>query len=247
MPLKSLALLVGLLLGVTVPARAATLNDVVRTLERPFQAAAPAGVRINDYRADFAQEARIAALDRVQRAKGQVSVRFDHRRAGQEPTVLFHWEYREPSPQELVSDGTTLWVYLPENNQVIVSAVDRAATPRENDPMAFLTGLGNLSRDFQIGFATPERDERGNYLLELRPRVASALLERMLVTVSRAAVETPGRGLTFPIVATTVVDPSGNSTRIEFSAVRVNSNIPAGHFSFTPPPGTDVVRPGDRP
>ena len=90
MSLKSLVLLVVSLLSVAVPARAATLTEVVRALETPFQAAAPAGVRIDDYRADFAQEARIAALDRVQRAKGRVSVRFEHRRPGQNPIILFH-------------------------------------------------------------------------------------------------------------------------------------------------------------
>jgi outer membrane lipoprotein carrier protein len=225
------------------PAWAATLNEVVRALERPFQAATPAGARVEDYRADFAQEARIASLDRVQQARGQVSVRFDRRRSTAEPTVQFHWEYAAPSRQELISDGRTLWVYLPENNQVIVSAIDGAAA-RENDPMAFLTGLGNLSRDFQVGFAAPERDDRGNYVLELRPRRTTALLERMVITVSRAAVEAsaPG-GLVFPIISTAVYDANGNSTLIVFDRVRVNGGIPPAQFSFTPPAGVEVVRP----
>jgi len=222
---------------------AATLSEVVRALERPFQAATPAGARIEDYRAEFAQEARIASLDRVQQARGQVSVRFDRRGAAAEPTVQFHWEYAAPSRQELVSDGRTLWVYLPENNQVIISAIDQA-TPRENDPMAFLTGLGNLSRNFQVGFAVPQRDDQGNYLLELRPRRATALLERMVVTVSSLAVEAPARGgLIFPIVSTAVYDANGNSTLIAFDQVRVNQGTRPGQFRFNPPAGVEVVRP----
>jgi len=243
--LPTLVLAVLLMTGAAAPAApAAALNDVLRALERPFQTATPAGARINDYRADFAQEARIASLDRVQRARGRVSVRFDHRRAGQEPVVQFHWQYTEPSPQQLISDGKTLWVYLPENNQVIISKLDPATTPRENDPMAFLTGLGNLTRDFEVSFAAPERDNQGNYRLELRPRLPSALLERMVITVTRTAVESPRSGAVFPIQSTTVYDQHGNSTSIEFAAVRVNQGLPQGEFSFTPPAGVEVVRPG---
>jgi outer membrane lipoprotein carrier protein len=226
---------------------AAPLNDVVRVLERPFQAATPAGTRIDDYRADFSQEARIASLDRVQQAKGHLSVRFDYHRDTLDPTVLFHWEYAEPSRQELISDGTTLWVYLPENNQVIVSELQRSAVPRESNPMALLTGLGNLSRDFQVGFAVPERDAAGNYRLELRPRQPSLLLERMVIAVSRTAVETPARGAqVFPILSTAVYDPNGNSTLIVFDKVHVNQGIPLGQFTFTPPAGVEVVQPGER-
>jgi len=243
--LPALMLAALLLTGTSVPtALAATLTDVVRAVERPFQTATPAGARINDYRADFAQEARIASLDRVQRARGRVSVNFHRRRAGQEPVVQFHWEYTEPSPQRLISDGKTLWVYLPENNQVIISSSDAATTPRENDPMAFLTGLGNLARDFEVGFAVPERDSQGHYRLELRPRLPSALLERMVITVTRAAVEAPRSGVVFPIQSTMVYDQQGNSTLIEFTAVRVNRGLPRGEFSFTPPAGVEVVRPG---
>jgi outer membrane lipoprotein carrier protein len=225
------------------PAVAATLADVVRVLERPFQAATPAGGRVEDYRADFTQEARIASLDRTQQARGRVSVRFDYRRAAPEPIVMFHWEYSEPSRQELICDGKTLWVYLPENNQVIQSELD-AMPSGENNPMTFLTGLGNLSRDFQVSFAEPARDSADNYVLELRPRRATPLLERMRIVVRRAAVETPGGSvLQFPILSTAVFDPSGNSTLIVFDKVRINQRIPADQFSFIPPAGAEVVRP----
>ena len=28
------------------------------------------------------------------------------------------WDYKSPAPQQIVSDGTSLWVYTPELNQV---------------------------------------------------------------------------------------------------------------------------------
>jgi outer membrane lipoprotein carrier protein len=238
----------GLLLALSAPpAKAATLSDVVRTLERPFQAATPAGTRIDDYRADFAQEARIASLDRVQHARGQLSVRFEYRRSAPEPTVMFRWEYAEPTPQELVSDGKSLWVYLPENNQVIQSDLGMVSKSGESNPMTFLTGLGNLSRDFQVSFAVPDRDSSGNYVLDLRPRHTTALLNRMVIVVDQKALEPAARiALIFPILSTTVYDSSNNSTTIKFSNLRVNPGISPGTFRFTPPTGVEVVRPNGK-
>lgn len=290
--LLSILVLLPALLLAALPARAVGLRDVIDALESPFQQR-----RIKDYSADFFQESRIASLDRLQRARGRVSVRFDSNRQRNDrvPLVMFHWEYEEPTRQEIISDGKTLWVYLPENNQVIQSDIEMVSQARENDPMTFLTGLGNLSRDFLISWAEPNRDPKGNYVLALRPRRTTALIGSMIIVVDRDAVEVPatltGReeagtaadrarlesrrsesrqerpsetptpdeffgkntgdsrtypsrgGLIFPILATTVTDPNGNSTTIEFSDVRVNRNIPAGQFRFTLPPGVEVVRP----
>lgn len=179
-----------LLLG-ALPAGAAGLRDVVRALEVPFQAATPAGERIQDYSAEFFQQSQLAALDRTQRARGRVAVRFDYRRGDQVPVVMFDWQYEEPTRQQIVTDGKTLWVYLPENNQVIQSDVELASRAGESDPMTFLTGLGQLSRDFQITFAEPNQDNVGNYVLDLRPRRSSALFNRMVIVVDRNALAGP--------------------------------------------------------
>jgi outer membrane lipoprotein carrier protein len=286
---------IGLLLALwALPVHAAGLREVIGALESPFKASTPAEQQIKDYTADFFQESRIASLDRLQRARGQVSVRFEYQRnrSDQVPVVMFHWEYQEPTTQELISDGKTLWVYLPENNQVIQSDVEMVSRARENDPMTFLTGLGNLSRDFLINWAEPNRDADGNYVLDLKPRRTTALLNRMVIVVDRAAVDVssedaaapspmpsmeppvrPSRrtdprstepsqppkrssqfdtyfqgrgrpgGLIFPILSTTVYDPNGNSTTIEFSELRVNLGLSAGEFNFIRPPGVEVVRP----
>ena len=36
------------------------------------------------------------------------------------------WEYTQPTPQEIVSDGKTLWVYTPALNQVNVAPAPEA-------------------------------------------------------------------------------------------------------------------------
>ncbi len=228
------------------------LREVVQALESPFRSDAEmargtAGSAIVDFEADFFQEARIASLDRTQRGSGRVWVKFDRVRSDRVPRTMFRWEYSQPTRQEFVSDGRTLWVYLPENNQVIQSDVEFSTEARANDPMTFLTGLGNLSRDFLITWASPNQDVQGNYVLDLRPRRGSPMIQRLLIVVDREAVLELSRRATtgdlFPILSSTVYDPSGNSTTIEFSNVRVNRGMTGSFFQFMIPAGVEVVRP----
>lgn len=221
------------------------LSTVVKALEAPFQPGAGAAA-ISDFQADFFQQSRLASLDRLQRGRGQVVVKFDRSRAGRVPTAKFRWDYDQPTEQEIVSDGRTMWVYLPENRQVIRSEIDQVGQARPDDPITFLTGLGNLSRDFLITWAEPNRDPQGNWILELRPRRPSPLIQKLLVVVDKDALGgRKGRDV-FPIRSTNVIDPSGNSTIIEFANVRVNRGVPDSRFDFILPAGVEVIRPTGR-
>lgn len=223
------------------------LNDVIRTLENPFKADAPMSEAISDFSADFFQESHLASLDQSQRGRGQVSVKFAPGNAGRVPRTYFRWLYQVPNEQEIVSDGSTLWVYQPENRQVIQSDISAISRANSGDPMTFLTGLGNLSRDFVIGFAMPNQDAAGNYVLDLRPRKTSSLIRQLFIVVDRDAVFARQRGQAdpdlFPMLSTTVIDPSDNKTIIEFSNIRVNRGLTEFEFRFIMPPGVEVIRP----
>jgi outer membrane lipoprotein carrier protein len=223
------------------------MSEVIRALEDPFKTEAPADSAIADFEADFFQESRIASLDRLQRGRGRVMVKFDRTRGDRVPQAMFRWEYDQPTTQEIVSDGETIWVYLPENRQVIQSDLELEGQARPDDPVTFLTGLGNLSRDFLIGWAQPNQDIEGNYILELRPRRSSPLIQRLLLVVNRDSVVPATRperlGDVFPLLSSTVFDPSGNTTTIEFSGVRVNRGIPDSTFRFILPAGVEVIHP----
>jgi len=228
------------------------LSDVIKTLETPFQidAVRPRGTAnsaIVDFEADFFQESRLESLDRLQRGRGRVAVLFDRTLTDRVPLTMFAWEYDQPTTQEIVSDGKTLWVYLPENAQVIQSEIDFTSRERSDDPATFLTGLGNLSRDFLITWAEPNQDVAGNYVLSLRPRRTSAMIQQMEIVVDRNAVFAYTRdgvtGNILPIRSSTVVDPNGNRTTIEFSNVRVNRGLSPSRFRFILPAGVEVLRP----
>ncbi len=246
-----LLLLFMLLPGISFAANI-SLNDVIDALQNPFKAdvVKARGTEksgIFDFQGDFFQQSQIAAIERVQRGRGYVSFRFDYRGESAVPLAMFRWEYQEPTRQEVVSNAKTMWVYLPENRQVILSDVQMVTQQRADNPMTFLTGLGNLSRDFSVRWAMPDHDQEGNYILELKPRRISSLIQSLQIIVDRRAVldfvEKNQVGNYFPILATTVVDPANNSTTIEFSDVRFNQGLSAGFFEFIRPAGVEVVRP----
>lgn len=230
-----------------------SLSDVIRTLETPFQTSgAGKNGLIEDFQAEFFQESQIASLDRVQRGEGNVSFRFVIHSRDQVPQAMFRWEYRRPSIQEIVSDGRTLWVYIPENRQVIESDLTDVSLRQSDNPVTFLSGLGNLSRDFNIRWGAPNSDRDGNYILELQPRRSSQMIQALQIVVDREAVidyqQNQQTGRLFPILATRVTDPNGNLTSIEFRDIRVNRNLSERFFAFRTPAGVEVVRPsGDQP
>jgi len=242
-------LLLGIILGLLFPALASAANvgmrDVINALEVPFQGAG-AG-QVHDVRADFFQESRIAALDRVQRGSGKVSFRFEPGDDRNAPLAMFNWQYSEPNDQEVVSDGRTMWVYLPQSRQVIESDLTLINQGGGSaNPVTFLAGLGNLSHDFLITYANPNNDSAGNYILELRPKQSSPLIRNLLIVVDRNAViaqATASDRAYFPILSTTVTDPNDNQTIIEFRNIRVNRGLSRADFRFLQPPGVEVVKP----
>jgi outer membrane lipoprotein carrier protein len=217
------------------------LEDVVNALETPFKSSLQS--TIVDFQADFLQRSHIVSLDQVQMGQGKVAVKFDRTPEKDVPLTLFRWDYDQPTKQEVVSDGRTMWVYIPENRQVIQSGIDIS---QSDDPLVFLRRLGNLSEDFTISWAEPNKDNEGNYILELKPKRPSSFIHSLVIVVQRHALSGSGqrgKAPVFPICSTTIYDPSDNRTIIEFTNVTINQGLPDSYFRFIIPTGVEVLRP----
>lgn len=237
------SLLLALLLPVPGLAAEVELAEVVRAVESPFKPGAVHAVR--DVSAGFSQESHIAAFDRTQRGRGEVLFKFDPGGGGRAPLVMFNWQYREPTRQQVVSDGHSLWVYLPDNSQVIQSDIREVNAASAANPITFLSGLGNLSRDFKIAWGEPRVDGQGHYVIRLQPVQESPLIREVILLVDREALRAQPLRAVFPIRASIVIDPSGNRTMIEFDQLRLNRGLGAREFRFKIPAGVEVVRPGE--
>ena len=219
-----------------LPALSATvsLKNVVSALEKGY-----AGLQ--DVQADFSQKTTITAVNREQKGTGEVLLK---RPAS--ATAMFRFNYAKPK-QQIVSNGKQVWFYLPENKQVMFSSVADMFKGGNSIALSYLTGLGNISRDFTVAFAKESQDKQGNYQLELIPKNASPVLVKLQLTVSsEAVVQLMAEGNVkdiFPVVSSVVHDASGNQTRIDYSRVRVNKGLDNGKFNFKIPEGVEVIKP----
>ncbi len=226
------------------------LNAVIATLETPFKDQTKSSERIHDFSAEFFQESHIASIGRTQHGQGTVHFKFVAVVTQKAPLAKFLWKYRKPSIQEIISDGQTMWVYLLENRQVIESDISQINAQQGENPVTFLSGLGNLSRDFSINWGSPRIVESGDYLLHLEPRKESQLIQQIEVIVSESAVnqwlKQHKTGDIFPILSTLVTDPNGNRTLIEFRDLKLNQQLADQLFSFERPAGVELVDPGEQ-
>jgi len=214
--------------------KAASLKDVVAALEKGY-----AGLQ--DVHADFSQRTFVAGVGREQKGNGEV---FLKRPASS--GAMFRFDYARPK-QQIVSNGKQVWFYLPENRQVMVMTVADMFKGGNAIALSYLTGLGHVSRDFDVSYAKEQRDKNGDYQLELIPKKPTPVLAKLQLTVSAEAVERFLRQgnvqNTFPVQASVVHDAVGNQTRIDYSHVRVNKGIDNHKFSFKVPAGVEVIKP----
>ena len=211
--------------------QAAELADVVSTVEQGYQ-------QLTDLQATFKQKTTIAAIGRSEKGGGELLLRRAKGGAAQ-----FRFDYTKPA-QQIVSDGKTLWYYVPEAKQVMVSDMATFFTGGNSLALTYLTGMGHLSRDFNA--KSGGKDKQGNHLLELTPKKPSPVLAKLQLTVAAAAVDQFSADKTartpFPLLASVVTDGAGNRTEINYSNVKVNRGLSIDRFKFKVPTGVAVVK-----
>jgi outer membrane lipoprotein carrier protein len=193
------------------------------SLEAAVGALEQAQRRVTDLKAPFRQAAHNKALNQTIDARGTLYLKKPGR---------LRWEYQTPTPQEIVSDGTRLWIYTPELKQVNVSAAPAALAGPAG---SFLQGLGQVREHFQARFLNPAQptDADGLVVLDLTPKQPQPLLARLIVSVD------PRSWLVRQAV---VHDELGNTVTVRFGETVVNSGLSDSLFVFVPPPGVAVVQ-----
>lgn len=234
MRIISLLLAVLLTTAGSSPASEPALKEVVATLEAGY-------ADLRDLQAAFSQSTTLVGIPKAQKGHGELALRRPSGSAAQ-----FRFDYAVPK-QQIISNGKQVWFYQPDSRQVIVSSMDGMFKGKNSIAMAYLTGLGDVSKDFTAALAKEPKDKKGNFLLELTPLKPSPMLAKLRLTIDAAAVEryrTSGKLTdTFPILVSVVIDSSGNTTRIEYSKTRINSGLGPAKFNFKVPEGTEIIKP----
>jgi outer membrane lipoprotein carrier protein len=136
----------------------------------------------------------------------------------------FRWDYLKPYEQTIVGDGTRLWIYDKDLNQVTVRKLDLALGA---SPAALLAGSNDLERDYKL---TNLGMEKGLDWLEALPKNRDSMFERVRMGFGKSGLE-----------AMELRDQFGQVTVITFADVERNPRLGADVFRFTPPKGADVI------
>ncbi len=166
-------------------------------------------------KARFAQMVLDKNLKQLQQAQGVMQFS----RPGK-----FRWDYTKPYEQVIVGDGTRLWIYDKDLNQVTVRKLDGALGA---SPAALLSGSNDLERDYKL---TNLGMDKGLDWLEAIPKNRDTVFERVRMGFGKSGLE-----------AMELRDQFGQVTVITFADVERNPRIAADVFRFTPPKGADVI------
>ena len=140
----------------------------------------------------------------------------------------FRWDTLKPYQQTIVADGSRVWLYDPELEQVTVRV---QSTEEAHSPLTVLTDVKQLDKNFKVA-------EQGSHDGLLWLRLTSTAKDPQF---DHADLGFDANGL----ARMTFRDQLGSTTDIRFSDWQRNADIPPAMFNFVPPKGVDVI--GDAP
>jgi outer membrane lipoprotein carrier protein len=208
-----------LLIGPTAVSRAVgaataglPLDQLVQNVEERYE--------VPGFTADFHQVSTIKAMEITDEATGKMYVR----RPG-----MMRWEYENPERQIIVANGRQLWIYRPEDNQVMVGAAPKFFG--DGKGAGFLADIKVLRRKFDISLL--ENPDPATYALKLSPIEDTLDVSEIHLYVAKS---------TFVIQRVVTFNPYGDETSIDLINSRFDRIPDLGLFEFSIPEGTDVLK-----
>jgi len=214
--LRFLGVLV-LALVADLAAQTPTADMVARDLQRKYD-------KVTDFSADFIHSYRGGVLKQQATERGTLLVK--------KPGKM-RWEYTAPEKKLFVSDGHKIYSYIPQDKQVIVGTMPR--DEHAPTPALFLTGKGDLTRDFTAAFDKVAEAPAGSIALKLTPKRREPEYESLTLVLD------PNTLILRMLIT---VDAQGGRSAFTFSNLKENVRIADNQFVFKMPPNVVVTHGG---
>ena len=206
-----------MVLSATVSAQstpAPTADALARDLQRKYD-------RVVDFSADFVHAYRGGVLKQQATERGKLLVK--------KPGKM-RWEYTAPERKLFVSDGRKIYSYIPQDKQVIVGTMPK--DEQAPTPALFLTGKGDITRDFTATFDKLSDAPAGSIALKLTPKRKEPEYESLTLVVEP-------KTLNLQMLVT--IDAQGGRSAFTFSNLKENVGLADNQFVFQMPRNVDVV------
>ncbi len=171
-----------------------------------------------NFSADFHQESTLSAMDISDTAGGEAW--FSH-------PGRMRWEYRFPDRHVIVTDGETLWIHRPEENQVVKG--DAVKYFGDGKGAGFLSNFSLITEAFDVRLAD---ETQTRWRLELVPRERHYELSAIYLEVNKETTE---------IEQVVTENEYGDTTTISFKNLHFSADMDPSLFEFKIPEGTDVI------
>ena len=171
---------------------------------------------LETFSAGFAQSVLSEQGETLETSTGMVYLR----RPG-----MFRWSYRQPYAQEIITDGTTLWIYDKDLEQITIRDVIGSI---DETPAAIFSSSAKLEQQYVV---IELEQQNGLEWFELTPRDIESQYSSVRLAFSG---EEPVEMILF--------DNLGQETRITFQQPQRNpADVGRDLFELTPPAGVDVI------
>ena len=192
--------------------KALTLNEIMDKVEKKYD--------VVDFSSYFIQESTMKAMDITDVASGSIFVK----RPG-----MMRWEYDKPDRQTIITDGKKLWVYKPDDNQVMIGKAPSFFG--EGKGAGFLSDMKLIREKFTVYFEKEKSDH--DYVIKLLPKQQTVGIAKIYLAISKT---------TFKIKKIITQNEYDDENVIELVNSKFNLNLDESLFSFIVPEGTDVIR-----
>ncbi len=172
------------------------------------------------FSAEFFQESTLKALDITDSATGRIMVKYPGR---------MRWEYKKPDKQIIITDGKSLWIYRPEDNQVLTGSA----------PVFFGEGKG-------AGFLSNMTVLRKKFNISIKNTTPGGLITLKLIPVKKAfdisEIYLLLSNKTFVVTEIVTCNTYGDTTRITLKNIYFTKDMDDSEFAFTLPDDADILQ-----
>jgi outer membrane lipoprotein carrier protein len=190
----------------------AELEKIISGIERRYDGPG--------FSATFFQESMLKAMQISDTAEGKLVVK--------RPDKM-RWEYSLPDKQTIITDGQSLWIYRPEDNQVMVGKAPDFFG--QGKGAGFLSDINQIRKSFRIQILPAENE--AYHRLELTPLKPTTDLSRIVLSVDKKS---------FQVDQVMTFNSYGDETIIVLTDYQFNLSPDDGLFKLEIPEGTDVVQ-----
>jgi len=191
-----------------------SLDEILRRVEKRYS--------VSGFSARFFQASTLKAMNIKDTANGRIYVK----RPGK-----MRWEYEEPEKQVIISDGSQLWIFRPEDNQVLIGKAPQFFG--DGKGASFLSDVKKMRENFII--TLKDNSKTDNHILKLVPHQTDLDLSEVYLSVSWK---------TFDIEEITTYNSYRDETRITLGDLTFDKKMRDDLFRFTIPEGVEILRMG---